>query len=283
MSGGALPPSPTDPHDRRRVGPIAVALSPGGGGTLRLAAPAILLLAGAAGWWWSLRMAADMAAMAAAMPDMAMADMVSLAGFLFGWVAMMGAMMLPAMIPVVRLYALAAGRGGVAPLPFFLSGYLVVWTLPGLPAYFAWRWLDGPLGAAAPWAARLAGLVLVAAAVWQFTPWKAACLRHCRSPLSFFLAYGGGARRPRGALKMGAAHGWFCFGCCWAMMAVLVALGTMNLTWMLALSLLILLEKNGPGGRYVAAGGALVFALAGMALLWDPGIFAALRGWAPIR
>ena len=253
------------------------------GGPVRLAVPAVLLCLGAAGWWWSLRMAADMAAMAQAMPDMSMADMVSMAGFLFGWTAMMAAMMLPAMIPVVRLYALAAGRGSVAPLPFFLSGYLVVWTLPGLPAYFAWRWLDAPQAAAAPWAARLAGLVLVAAAVWQCTPWKAACLRHCRSPLSFFLEYGGGAGRPRGALRMGAAHGWFCFGCCWARLAVLVALGIMNLTWMLALSLMILLEKNAPGGNGIAAAGALVFALAGMALLWDPGIFAALRDWMPIR
>ena len=67
------------------------------------------------------------------------------------------------------------------------------------------------------------------------------------------------------------------------MMAVLVALGIMNLTWMLALSLMILLEKNAPGGSGTAAAGALVFALAGMALLWDPGIFAALRDWTPIR
>lgn len=240
--------------------------------------PVVLLLAGAAGWWWSLRMAADMAAMAASMPDMAMAEMLSLTGFLLGWVAMMAAMMFPAIIPVVRLYALAAARGGVAPLPFFAAAYLVVWALPGVPAFFVWRWLDAPLAAAAPWAARLAGIVLLAAAAWQFTPWKAACLRHCRSPLSFFLQYGGGARRPQGAFRLGAAHGLFCFGCCWAMMAVLVALGTMNLAWMALLSLLILAEKNAPGGRVTAVAAAVVFALAGMALLFDPGLLKVLDG-----
>ncbi len=223
-------------------------------------------------------MAADMAAMAVAMPGMAMAEMLSLAGFLFGWTAMMAAMMFPAIIPVVRLYALAAARGGVAPLPFFAAAYLLVWTLPGIPAFFVWRWLDAPLAAAAPWAARLAGAVLLAAAVWQFTPWKAACLRHCRSPLSFFLQYGGGAGRPGGAFRLGAAHGLFCFGCCWAMMAVLVALGTMNLAWMVLLSLLILAEKNAPGGWWIAAAGAVIFALAGTALLFDPGLLAVLDG-----
>lgn len=239
--------------------------------------PAVLLLTGAAGWWWSLRMAADMAAMAVAMPGMAMAEMLSLAGFLFGWVAMMAAMMFPAILPVVRLYALAAARGGVAPLPVFAFAYLVVWTLPGVPAFFAWRWLDAPLAAGAPWAARLAGAVLLAAAVWQFTPWKLACLRHCRSPLSFFLQYGRGAARPRGAFRLGAVHGLFCFGCCWAMMAVLVALGTMSLVWMALLSLLILAEKNAPGGRWIAAAGAVIFALAGAALLFDPGLLTHLR------
>jgi len=168
----------------------------------------------------------------------------------------------------------ALGRG--APLPFFVAAYLVVWTLPAIPAYSAWRWLETPLLQGAPWAARLAGAVLVVAAVWQLTPLKAVCLRHCRAPLSFFMQYGGGAARPLGAFRMGAAHGLFCLGCCWAMMAVLVALGTMNLAWMLALSVLIFLEKNAPGGARIAVLGAVVFALAGMALLFDPGLLTLL-------
>ncbi|MGD9984043.1 MAG: DUF2182 domain-containing protein [Porticoccaceae bacterium] len=239
---------------------------------LRFGLPITLLTAATAGWWWSVRMAADMAAENPAMAGMTMGQMLSFSGFVLAWLAMMAAMMLPAITPVLRLYALAAAQGRVAPLPFFVAAYLVVWTLPAIPAYSAWRWLETPLLQGAPWAARLAGAVLVVAAVWQLTPLKAVCLRHCRAPLSFFMQYGGGAARPLGAFRMGAAHGLFCLGCCWAMMVVLVALGTMNLAWMLALSVLIFLEKNAPGGARIAVLGAVVFALAGMALLFDPGL-----------
>ena len=233
--------------------------------------PAALVGIGAAGWGWSLQMARDMAAAATSMPGMAMTEMVSAGGFLFAWVAMMAAMMFPAIVPVVRLYALAAARGGVAPLPLFVSGYLAVWALPGIPAYFLWRWLDGPLTQAEPWAARLAGAVLLGAAAWQLSPWKAACLRHCRSPMSFFLRHGGRIDRALDAFRLGFLHGLFCFGCCWAMMAVLVALGTMNVAWMAVLSLLILVEKNGPAGYMLASASAGLLAGAGALLLWDPG------------
>ncbi len=256
--------------DRARMTTAPVARADGS--SLRWGVPAALLLTGAVGWWWSVRMAADMAAENPAMAGMTMGQMLSFSGFVLAWLAMMAAMMLPAITPVLRLYALAAAHGRVAPLLFFVVAYLVVWTLPAIPAYSAWRWLETPLLQGAPWAARLAGGVLVVAAVWQLTPLKAACLRHCRSPLSFFMQYGSGAARPLGAFRMGAAHGLFCLGCCWAMMAVLVALGTMNLAWMLALSVLIFLEKNAPGGARIAVLGAVVFALAGMALLFDPGL-----------
>jgi len=244
---------------------------------LRLGVPAALLITAAAGWWWSLRMAADMGAADPAMAGMTMGQMLSFSGFVLAWLAMMAAMMLPAITPVLRLYALAAAHGRVAPLPFFVVAYLVIWTLPAIPAYSAWRWLETPLLQGAPWAARLAGGVLAVAAIWQLTPLKAACLRHCRSPLSFFMQYGGGAARPLGAFRMGAAHGLFCLGCCWAMMAVLVALGTMSLGGMLALSVLIFLEKIAPGGERIAILGAVVFALAGMALLFDPGLLTYLN------
>ncbi len=249
---------------------------------LRWILPLGLLSVGALGWWWSVRMAMDMAAMAETMPGMPMSAMVSVAGFLVGWTAMMAAMMAPALIPAVRLYALAAARGAVAPLPFFLLGYLMVWVLPGLPAYIASRWFAPVPGGTESWVGRSAGLVLLGAAIWQLTPWKSACLRHCRSPLSFFLQYGGRARGFLGATRMGAVHGLFCIGCCWAMMAVLVALGTMNLTWMLALSVIILLEKAAPGGGWTALMAAMMFALAGTALLWNPGWFASLAYWTPL-
>jgi predicted metal-binding membrane protein len=183
---------------------------------------------------------------------------------------MMTAMMFPAIAPVVRLYGRAAAAGRVAPLPFFVAGYIVVWTSLGLPGYAAWRGLMEPVADVRPWAGRLAGAVLVLAAVWQLTPLKSVCLRHCRSPMSFFLRFGRSVTRPAGALRMGAVHGAFCVGCCWALMAVLVAVGTMNLAWMGGLALLILLEKNAPRGELVARAGAVAFAVLGAVLVAHP-------------
>ena len=232
-----------------------------------------MLLAGALlGWWWSVRMAGDMGDMA----SMPMSASMSIAAFLLGWVAMMAAMMFPAVFPAVRLYARAAARGTVAPLPFFVGGYLVVWGLVGVPAYFAWRELAGPLDAGAPWVARLAGAVLLGAAVYQLTPLKRACLQHCRSPLSLFIRASGNAARPAAALRLGAIHGAFCLGCCWALMAVLVAVGTMHVGWMAGLALVIFLEKVLPHGETFAVAAAVAFAAVGAVLLIDPFTITAL-------
>lgn len=228
---------------------------------------AAMLLAGALlGWWWSVRMAGDMGDMA----SMPMSASMSIAAFVLGWVAMMAAMMFPAVFPAVRLYARAAARSTVAPLPFFVGGYLVVWGLVGVPAYFAWRELAGPIDAGAAWAARLAGAVLLGAGLYQLTPLKRACLQHCRSPLSLFIRASGNASRPAVAVRLGATHGAFCLGCCWALMAVLVAVGTMHLAWMAGLTLVIFVEKVVPGGDAFAVAAAVALAAAGAALLLDP-------------
>lgn len=246
---------------------------------LRWGTPAVLFGLAAVGWWWSARMASDMTtSVSPAMEGMdgmaGMAglghDMVGLGAFIVAWLAMMTAMMLPAISPVVKLYGRAAAAGRVAPLPFFVAGYIAVWTSMGLPAYFAWRALMDPIAQARPWVGRLAGVVLLAAAGWQLTPLKAMCLRHCRSPISFFLRFDANVARPSGALRMGFTHGLFCLGCCWALMAVLVAVGTMNLAWMAVLALLIMIEKNAPAGERVATVAAAVFAGAGVLLLLRP-------------
>ena len=244
----------------------------------RLGVPAVLLLFAFAGWWWSARMADEMGGMAAPamdpmrqMPPTSMAEhSVTFGGFVLAWVAMMAAMMFPAISPVVRLYGLAAARGRVAPLPFFVSAYLAVWGLLGLPAYLAWRALEDPLAEGAASAGRFAATALLAAAVWQLTPLKSVCLRHCRSPLSFFMQHGENAKTRLGAFRMGAAHGLFCLGCCWALMVVLVAMGTMSLAWMAVMATLIFLEKNAAWGERLAKVAAGGFALVGAVLLLHP-------------
>jgi len=238
-------------------------LAAGDSRLLALGMPVGLLLLAVAGWWWSARMAGDMTAGG-------MDDTLSLGAFVLAWAAMMAAMMLPAVLPVVRLYARAAAKGRAAPVPFFVGGYLALWTAVALPGYLAWRRLEMPLAESQAWAGRLAGATLLAAALWQVTPLKSVCLRHCRSPLGFFLRFGGRIRRPAGALRMGAAHGAFCFGCCWALFAVLVALGTMNLLWMVLFTALIVLEKHASRGEQVAVVGALALAAVGTVLLADP-------------
>jgi predicted metal-binding membrane protein len=152
----------------------------------------------------------------------------------------------------------------------FVAGYIAVWTLLGLPGYLGWRALMDPVSEGRPWAGRLAGVVLVAAAGWQVTPLKQTCLRHCRSPMSFFMRFGGSVARPFGAARMGATHGLYCVGCCWALMAVLVAVGTMSLVWMAGLALVILLEKNAPQGERIAVVVAMVFVALGALLIAHP-------------
>jgi predicted metal-binding membrane protein len=132
--------------------------------------------------------------------------------------------------------------------------------------------VSDPLMMGRPWVARLTGGTLIAAAAYQLTPLKAACLAHCRSPLSFFLARTRGLARPRAAFAAGVGHGLYCLGCCWALMAVLVVLGGMQLGWALALALVISLEKLAPWGAVVARGVALGAAGLGIALLVAPGL-----------
>lgn len=201
---------------------------------------------------------------------------MSFASFILAWLAMMAAMMLPAVSPVVRLYALAAAKRTVAPLPFFVAGYIVVWTAIGIPAFFAWRALMDPIADGSAWAARVAGGVMLLAAIWQLTPLKSVCLRYCRSPMSVFLQVRGSLARPAAALRLGSTHGLYCLGCCWALMAVLVAMGTMNLAWMIGLAVLILLEKHAPGGERIALMGAALFVALGVALITHPRLLTGL-------
>lgn len=230
-----------------------------------------LLIAAALGWWWAARMSGDLRG--AVGPDgvaMGAGSAMSFLAFVGAWVAMMAAMMLPAMLPGVRLYRRAAARGTVAPAAVFVAGYLLVWSAIGVPSYLAWRALRQPLADASPAAGRFAGAVAVAAAVYQVSPLKSVCLTHCRSPMSFFLRHGKNLARVSGAVLAGARHGLYCLGCCWLLMAILISLGTMQIAVMLALAVLILLEKDAPHGEVVARVAAAVFVALGVALILRP-------------
>lgn len=186
--------------------------------------------------------------------------MMGPASFLSAWTVMMVAMMLPAAAPVVALYALAARRGVVAAVPVFVAGYLSVWAATGVPAYLVSRAVSEPLMDGRAWVGRVVGATLLTAAAYQLTPLKDACLTRCRSPLSFYLTRTGSLSDPRRAFAAGAQHGLYCLGCCWALMAVLVVLGGMQLGWALALALALSAEKLLPGrhrvSRLIAAAGA---------------------------
>lgn len=241
----------------------------------------VLLLLAALGWWWSSLHAGAMGGDDTfdAMGDgMSMQPHVtmSFAAFLLAWVAMMAAMMLPAVLPVMRLYGRAAAAGNAAPVFVFVAGYFALWSAAGIPAYLAWSRLNEPLTQGHPWVGRFAGAVSVTVGLYQLTPLKSMCLRHCRSPLSFFLQHGKSLDRPVGAFVAGGHHGLFCLGCCWMLMVLLIALGTMQLAWMVALALLIILEKVAPFGTSFTRVTALLFVLLGAGLLVNPTLIAHL-------
>jgi len=219
------------------------------------------------GWWWSSVSAGGMRGDAMSMDTQ---STMLFAAFLVAWVAMMAAMMLPAVLPVVRLYARAAAAGNAAPVGIFVAGYLGLWSAVGIPAFLAWSRLNGPVAHAYPWAGRFAGAVAVAAGLYQVSPLKSMCLRHCRSPISFFLQHGKHLDRPARAFLAGGHHGMYCLGCCWMLMVLLIAFGTMQLAWMLALAVLILLEKVAPFGDRLRQVTAAMLVLLGVVLLVHP-------------
>jgi predicted metal-binding membrane protein len=183
---------------------------------------------------------------------------VVLPSFLVMWAAMMAAMMLPAVTPMVRIYARLAAqhraRGErAAPAALFVVGYLLAWCATGVLAFGVTRVVQ--------WALQLfpglsamgrpaAAIVLAAAGVYQLSPFKDRCLSHCRSPLGFFMQNWSATRA--GVLKMGLNHAVYCIGCCWGLMAVMFAVGLMNLVWMVGLTVVMTLEKAVPWGLWVS-------------------------------
>jgi predicted metal-binding membrane protein len=215
------------------------------------------------------------------MEGMSSAPGMSLGGLGFYvtvWVVMMAAMMFPSVAPTVLMYDLlreghrARGRGAARDATaIFVAGYLLAWTGAGLlaygllelgreldPAFLAWddagRWLTGG--------------IIVAAAVYQVTPWKQACLVKCRSPMIFLAERWRHGRA--GALELGARHGAWCLGCCWALMAALFAVGVMSLGWMALIAAFIAGEKLLPWPRATRYAVALALVVLGPAVAIVP-------------
>src|SRR5262249_27020355 len=135
----------------------------------------------------------------------------------------------------------------------FVVAYLFVWSAIGvipLIVYKAFAQLADD-AAQSQWLPTLAGTILIGAGAYQFTAWKQICLDKCQSPFAFIAThdFGSGAR---GALRAGAVHGWYCLGCCWPVMAVLLVVGLMNLMWMAAIFALIFAERNWKHGLLLA-------------------------------
>jgi predicted metal-binding membrane protein len=198
-------------------------------------------------------------------------ELGTLGWFLIVWIVMMAAMMFPSVSPTVALYSrMTRRRAPMAPL-VFASGYLLTWTAAGLFAFGISDAGSGLLGEQLSWdrAGRwVAGGTLVLAAVYEITPLKDACLGKCRSPLGFLL--GSWRDGMSGALWMGARHGAWCVGCCWALMASLFALGVMSIAWMAFVAGLIAAEKTLPWGRAVTYGTAAILLVLGILLLAAP-------------
>lgn len=167
------------------------------------------------------------------------------------WMVMMVAMMLPPVLPWILFFA-EANREHASPsrlVVVFVSGYFIVWLLYSVAAGSLQLTLQQAAvigGADLRVGGITGGVVLVGAGLFQLTPLKRACLKHCRTPLSFFLSRWRDG--PTGAFRMGLLHGAYCAGCCWALMVLSFALGVMNLLWMATLTLMICVEKLVPRG-----------------------------------
>jgi predicted metal-binding membrane protein len=192
----------------------------------------------------------------------------------FMWWVMKVAMMLPSAAPMILLFATVNRKQRDTGHPYvatsiFAIGYLAAWAGFSLVAVIL-QWGFQRTGILSPMLvatnAMFGGFLLLAAGVYQLTPIKHACLRHCRSPLAFLSSHW--RRGARGALCMGLLHGAFCVGCCWFVMGLMFFAGVMNLYWIAGLALFVLFEKT------VAAGHWLGYATGVALIVWGAGMLA---------
>jgi predicted metal-binding membrane protein len=184
----------------------------------------------------------------------------------------MAAMMLPSVAPMVLAYArVGRVRPARTPTGVFVTAYFAAWGAYGLIAYGVFRLVDSLDMGALAWdraGPYVVGGAIAAAGLYQLTPLKDVCLRHCRSPIHF-LAHGwrDGAQ---GAFRMGFTHGLYCVGCCWGLMLVLFSLGVMSLVWMAAIAGVIFAEKVLPWDERLTRVIGVAFVVLGLWIMVAP-------------
>ncbi|MCE9681303.1 DUF2182 domain-containing protein [Halomonas alkalisoli] len=243
------------------------------GGSAWRGAPVLMVVIGLA---WLLAIAAELTGQVSwvhhhrlLVDDVAV--WASLVLFLVAWQVHIAAMMLPSTLPMVGLFNRASAgqrHPGLARIGF-LSGYLAVWTLFGIAALLGdalltqamlyWHWLLP---------AWLAGAVLILAGGFQFSSLKERCLDKCRQPRAFLLNHY--RQGMAGGFALGARHGLYCLGCCWALMLVMFVVGIANLAWMAPLAALMLVEKVARHGRRIVRPIGAVLMLLGLLVMMDP-------------
>lgn len=223
---------------------------------------ALLLILAAAAWAVTVTAARGMAGMTGTMG-------LGLAAFVPLWILMMAAMMFPSVAPTAALYAKTVQGNRSARIAGLVAGYLAVWAAAGLPAY-GLAWLADWLTGRHPGAAHAVGVAVFAVCgIYQLSSLKDRCLAHCRSPLALLLHYGSYRGRFRD-VRVGVHHGGYCLACCWGLMAILIAVGMMNVLVMAGLAALVLVEKvwaHGPAAARLAGAAALALAVA---IIWFP-------------
>ena len=207
----------------------------GGPGSTERRLTAVVLAAAAAAWVLTANRMGDMDAGPGT-------ELGSVGWFGVSWFVMMAAMMLPAAAPMLAAYGRQAVRADATAA--FAGAYLLTWLAAGLVGYAAIEAVRAARLGFLDWGSGgryIAGGVIVFAGLYQLTAAKEGCLRRCRDRRSFMRDHWRPGRV--GALRMGLAHGGYCIGCSWALMATLFALGVMSLTWMATIAVLIAAER----------------------------------------
>ena len=239
-------------------------------------------------WCYVLWLSGHMVMPPAAGPDMSGMDMAAMAPLLKPWTGadilftlvmwsvMMVGMMAPSAAPMILIYALVGRQAQAQQKPFaatgwFAGGYFLAWAGFSVAATLAQAILSQaalltPMLKSAN--DLLAAGLLIAAGLYQWSPWKDSCLTHCRSPLSFIQQHGGFRAQEAGSLMLGFRHGLYCVGCCSGLMLLLFAAGIMNIAWIAALAILILVEKLAKSGSTISKATGVAFIAGGLFLIY---------------